>query len=180
RAIQSTAGARHPPRPNAAARLLHRLSAEDWRGAALGGCLLAPDGEALLIAREPAAAAGSVPVEAGGTALWDGRWRAQSQADERRRIGALGDAGVGVGDLIDADDDPAALRAAIPPAARGGLPAVWDEKGLRAVPALRWRRSGAAADVALTLAPSRPIATIWTAIGAGSLLGRAEGAHYVD
>ena len=88
------------------------------------GCVLASAGEYVLVCREPSAVAGPVSFSGGGTMQWDGRFRLRLEGNGS--VAALG--GDGWRALRDGRDWPAAAGAC--------LPAVFDHRGLAAVPHL--------------------------------------------
>lgn len=124
----------------------------------LGGCLIAPRRDNVLVVREPGAVAAPIALTAGAAAVWDGRYRAVvggGDADRRSRLtlGALGTEGW----ARLAATWPEARVAAVPPAARPALPALFDRSGVVAVPHLGYRRGRAAPAVTLWFAPSYPL-----------------------
>lgn len=116
------AGTNHPPRAAAVERLLTRLRAPGAVTATLAGARLEADADELRIFREPGEAArgGLSPMSMPpGSAVWDGRFEIAS--DRPLTIVAL--AGF-VGRL----EPPArAALSALPPRARGALPAVVED-----------------------------------------------------
>lgn len=70
-ALTTVTGPGYPPRRDAMGLALDALQA--GRGASLGGVLIAPRGDHLTLAREPAAAARAALLTDAG--VWDGRWR---------------------------------------------------------------------------------------------------------
>lgn len=124
--LRVIAGADWAPPPPQVARLAARPAA-----ATLGGARLLPAGrldpDAWLVVRE--AAAIGPPVAARTGALWDGRFRLATAPDpgEGWRVAALGDAAAGLRDA-----------SALPAAVLRGLPALWRNGTMVAVPLLRY------------------------------------------
>lgn len=119
-ALQTVASAPYRPREAALEAAVDRWLSGGQ--ATLHGCLMIAAGARLIVAREPAAAGGPVPVGQ----LWDGRWLAHGPAIRGRTQHILGEAG-----LIQAGGPGAHPRAACL-----GLPAVWDGARLVACRAL--------------------------------------------
>jgi tRNA(Ile)-lysidine synthase len=143
--LQTVAGARFPPPTEAVARL-----AEAPRPATLAGVQLLPAGRlggALLMVREAAAMAPSIPAQP--AALWDGRFRLgwQARTPAGASLGALG-------------DDAARLRhvSALPAAILRTLPALRLRGNLLAVPHLRYPDGHTCACFPVSFYPSRPAA----------------------
>lgn len=144
RLLVAFGGQDYTPRYDRLRRLADELFAGLKGGRTLAGCRILPqaDGRALLLreARDlaSAVAVGRAPV------TWDGRFTVTARRARRARRGA---AAVTVGALGEAD--AGALRQVAPALELGGLPrlalmtlpALRDERGLLAVPHLRWRRS---------------------------------------
>jgi tRNA(Ile)-lysidine synthase len=82
--LRAVGGAKYPPRRDAVAALANK-----FRAATLGGVMLRESRKlgGWLLAREPAACAGPVPAHK--NAIWDGRFRLQTDAPEEI-LGALG------------------------------------------------------------------------------------------
>jgi tRNA(Ile)-lysidine synthase len=140
RVLTAVGGGRYAPRLERLSRLYDRLSGGLGRGATLGGCRVLPRRGRLLIVREPAAAA-AVTVTPGLHLQWDGRFevtlaRDAGCAQGALVLGPLGEAGwAGISGGV----EPACAEA-IPAAARTGLPALSDRRGLLEVPHLGYRR----------------------------------------
>ena len=161
RVLGCIGGRRYAPRRARLSPLLDALRGGDMAAPrTLGGCILSPSGDAVLIAREAAAIRHSAPALPGGDVLWDGRFRvsfASAAAGEGRlRLCALGAAGWRAvrGGL----DRPPAM----PDGVRRSLPALRDDEGVLEVPHLGYRRPGAEtgtpAIARIAFAPSRPLA----------------------
>jgi tRNA(Ile)-lysidine synthase len=124
-------GGGYPPRLARLERLHGELMAGLRGGRTLGGCRILPRRGGVLVCREPAAVAPPMPVAPGATAVWDGRFRLclPAGAPAGLTIGALGAARI-------------EGAAALPAVVRPSLPALGDDKGVVAVPALRYVRAG--------------------------------------
>lgn len=115
------------PAAAARARLADRAAAEDAFAATLAGARIVADGEAVRITRESGEAArgGLAPLRLppGETVVWDGRFelRAETSGLEARRLAGL---------ARRLPDDQRRALAALPPAVRGGLPAIVGAQGV--------------------------------------------------
>ena len=131
-------GAAYAPRGESLLRLHAALAGGDFEaGRTLGGCRILPGRRGILICREPRAANGSIALEAGGQALWDGRFLMRSSAAAGpvtvRRLDSAAWARI--------PREDAKVRARIlPGAVRSSLPAVCDLDGIVAVPHLGYMR----------------------------------------
>jgi tRNA(Ile)-lysidine synthase len=157
--LATIGGTDYPPRLERLERLYAALEHDDLeRGRTLGRCRLVRKGARLLICREAAAVEGPVALSAGGSCLWDGRFRieAASTCPDGVTAGALGQ---DRGEL-----PPEALRRlrTLPGPARPSLVALRDRTGLAEIPALGWSR-GAAHSLGIaqiTFRPSRSLAPV--------------------
>jgi tRNA(Ile)-lysidine synthase len=125
RTLMCVSGSLYPPRHERLQRAWANLGAAQT----LSGCCLAPARGRVLVWREAAAVGDPIPLSAGVWALWDGRFRVRV-AGAGRRVAALGAA------RVESDAD-------VPRQVRPTLPALWDRRGLVAVPALGFRRDDA-------------------------------------
>jgi len=75
RVLATVGGRPYPPRGRALRRLHAALVTHQAPAMTLGGCLIRRRGDAVWFLREPAAVAGPLPLGAGESALWDGRFR---------------------------------------------------------------------------------------------------------
>jgi tRNA(Ile)-lysidine synthase len=152
RALGAVGGGGYPPRGERLERLYRNVTADAFRGRTLAGCRVLPGsgGSDLLVCREAAAAAPPVPA-ASGLNRWDGRFvlrltlarrRARGGGAQGLRIGALGRTGWATARRDRPECVATAAARAIPASARAVLPAVFDRRGLLAVPHLGYRRSG--------------------------------------
>lgn len=132
-------GGAYGPRGDRLGRLHEALSGGAYRSArTLGGCRVLPGPQGILICREPGAVSGPAALEAGGSVLWDGRFRL--------RAGGGGPLTVRRLDRENwsriPKDQRKALRNRLPGAVRPSLPAVCDLDGVVAVPHLGYMRRG--------------------------------------
>jgi tRNA(Ile)-lysidine synthase len=158
-------GRSYRPRFRAVEPALDRLLAGESGAMTLGGCLVlpAPEGDAALICREPAAVERPRPLLPPGT-VWDGRWRISVPRGAARElhVGALGAAGCNR--LARANGAWAARPewSAAPRPVRETVPAIFGAadcapESLLAVPLAGYVAEGAPADVAdIAVAPVRP------------------------
>lgn len=156
RVLACAGGAEHGPRMERLERLWQALRDGLDRPRSLAGCLLLPQRDALLVCREPRAVAEPVAAQPGGEVVWDGRFRATfaGRPDPAARLGALGAEGF----RAVAAAQPAIARPAFPARLRATLPALWDERGVSAVPHLRYNRSEEGVTIArLLFCPRRPL-----------------------
>jgi tRNA(Ile)-lysidine synthase len=149
-------GARYPVRRARIARLRAGLSMAPERARTLGGCRFVPWRGRLLVLRELAAAEPAVRLEPGERRSWDRRYAVclRSTADRAFTLGYLGRGGT------------AGLRRremagpeSLPPFVHTVLPAVWDEEGLAAIPALGYRRASEMVLPCLGFRPANPLTT---------------------
>lgn len=156
RVLSCIGGRDYPPRLERLKRLHAWLFAEDGgRGRTLSGCRVLMRESTLLICREPAAA-GSV-LAARGTVDWDNRFRLflNVRGESRGEVRRLGGAGwrQAVGDA------PALKSTPIPAPARPGLPAIWSNGKLLAVPHLGYCRNADITVEKIYFSPKRPLIT---------------------
>jgi tRNA(Ile)-lysidine synthase len=175
RILTCVGGAVYPPRFDRLERL-HRALAEGRLTSArtLGGCRIGPAGDdRLLVSRERAAMSPPVPVVAGGTLRWDGRFVVELGTAAKASGEGRGRGGKGVSDaVLDALGRrgwaeiagvlPQLRSTPIPPPVRSTLPALKDGKGVLSVPHLGYRRrSGGAGNLwisGISCAPAQPLA----------------------
>lgn len=148
--LAAVGGADYPPRLERLERLYQEIMTGMTRGRTLGGCRILPHRGALLICREAKALAAPMPVPPGSRVNWDGRFRLVLAPDAPKGLilGALG--------VVKIKD----CGRSLPAAARVGVAALSDNRGIMAVPALGYRRQGGTAaglaPDALLLRASRP------------------------
>ena len=131
RILRTVGGTAYPPRLESLERLLDELSAADAHGRTLAGCRLLPWRGAFLACREASAVEGKVPLTR-GHAVWDSRFEVEARATKGAFVGPLGP---------EARDSALKDRlSAFPAAVRPSLPALWDRKGLLAVPLAGYAR----------------------------------------
>lgn len=126
--------------------LRRALAALDGAGATLGGCRLVHHRDGVLVWRELAAVAPALSLPAGRWVLWDGRFRVRI-AQGGCRVAALGDRGIEV------------ATPSVPARARPSLPALFDARGVFAVPGLGYVR-GATRAVKVIFQPRRSLAPL--------------------
>ena len=140
RAIVATCGGRfYPTRRERIARLRCMLAAGDRRGHTLGGCHFVRWRKHILVLRELASAARPVRLTRGASRLWDRRFNITlpAIANEAVTIGYLGPSGVIELNRLQPEPHNYGLPRLVYPI----LPAVWDDKGIVAVPHLGYRRN---------------------------------------
>jgi tRNA(Ile)-lysidine synthase len=148
--LTAVGGGDYPPRLERLERLYRDIVTGLVRGRTLGGCRVLPHRGALLVCREAVGMAPPVPVRPGEKVNWDGRFNLSLSRDapDGLFLGALGPEKVNEAARV------------LPAAARFGIAALRDERGIIAVPALGYRRGGGAADGfapdAMLLRTSRP------------------------
>ncbi len=157
RVIRTVGGAAYAPRRARLEPLYAALAGAGEIGPrTLGGCIVRPDRDAILVARE--ATADAVAVAGGGELLWDRRFRLRLSASAEGRgglrVGALGRKGWN--DLRGARPEPDVRR--IPAVVGPGLPALSDACGLLEVPHLGYRRVREALVERILFAPANPVA----------------------
>lgn len=151
RVLACVGGGAYPPR----AERLERLHEEVRRGLAagrtLGGCRVLPRRGALLVTREPAAAADRLSAAPGGELWWDRRFRVRlNPASPPLTVARLG----GEGWRTALARQPGIAGLSLPEPVRAVLPALWDGACLAAVPTL-----GLGCEIASTVfAPAHPLA----------------------
>ncbi|MFQ5348754.1 MAG: tRNA lysidine(34) synthetase TilS, partial [Rhodothalassiaceae bacterium] len=137
RLVTALGGRTYPPRQERIRRALAAIRAPDFRGLALGGCLVRPlTRDRLLLCREPAAVAGRLLLADADWRCWDGRYKLRlAGATGNHAVAALGSKGWRM--LRAARPDVA--RQAPPHPARLTLPALFTATGrLLGTPHLGW------------------------------------------
>jgi tRNA(Ile)-lysidine synthase len=158
--IACVGGADYPPRLSGLERLDRDLASGLSATRTLGGCLVLPRRGRILVCREPEAVAAPVAVSEAAHLPWDGRFLAQMppHAIDDSEIGALG---------AGANDEGGPRDPAIPPAARGTLPALRDGGRVIAAPLLGYHHAGRLASLHLRFRPSRPLTGAGFALAPG-------------
>ncbi|HEY8872276.1 MAG TPA: tRNA lysidine(34) synthetase TilS [Stellaceae bacterium] len=146
----------YPARRARLARLRAGLVAEPLRARTLGGCRFVPWRGRLLVLRELAAASAPVRVEPGACLMWDRRFAADlaQAAPSGFVLGYLGQSAA-VGPERPVGDHAGDLPRLLHPV----LPALWDEKGLAAVPHLGYRRPGVEGLPRLSFRPAKALSS---------------------
>jgi tRNA(Ile)-lysidine synthase len=149
--LMAVGGADYPPRLERLERLYDDIRAGLRRGRTLGGCRIVPDDGSFLVCREAEAMAAAVAARPGATTNWDGRFKLTLSSDgpDGLTVGPLGQAKIGPSGRL------------LPTPARVAVAALRDDRGVIAVPGLRYRRdgggTGGVAPEALLLRTSRPV-----------------------
>ena len=161
RCLMTVGGSEYAPRLERLERLHDRMrSGGLGGGVTLGGCLVVPRRDVLLVCREPAMAAEETAIVPGATVLWDGRFRiARSRTESTgratrlvvRRLGTDGWAAL-VARQPDVRGHP------IPPPARPSLPSLWSARGIVAVPHLDIGQASSHMSVSATFLAAAPLA----------------------
>ena len=144
RILMCIGGQPYPPRSERLERLYTAISTGALtRMRTLGGCLVVPRREGLLVTREPGAVSHRMTLAHGSDVVWDHRFRVigrgrRAQVGSQLTLAALGRDGWA--EIRSADS--ARPFAAIPAPIRYTLPAMWDHTGLVAVPHFGYRRAG--------------------------------------
>ena len=138
-ALRCVSGAAYRPREGDLERALAAVLAREAR--TLHGCAMRPEGDDLLIHREPAAVAAlASPVGQ----PWDGAWRLHGPAIEGCEVRALGETGLAVLGLLARGHGPRAALAAKPAPWREGDLAGFAPLEFGAPYAAEWRPPGGA------------------------------------
>ncbi|MFZ0693400.1 MAG: tRNA lysidine(34) synthetase TilS [Alphaproteobacteria bacterium] len=146
RCLLCVSGAGYPPRGEKLESLcadLRASPAAETFARTLAGCRIVrqpsvEDGGSILICREEARAATAAIAPPGNSFLWDGRFKiVRSDRGGATWLGPLGYEGWR--EIVQAA--PTLRESAIPLPARFSLPALWDSKGVVAVPHLGYRRA---------------------------------------
>jgi len=133
RLCRTLGGALYPPRLDRLERLYGELLAGLGGRRTFSGCLIVPKKQGLLVCREVARLSPSLPVRAGDSVFWDGRFTLRLSGQGEGRIDGLGHRGwLSIQDAVGTTSLP---REVLPT-----LPAVVDHHGISAVPHLGYRR----------------------------------------
>ena len=161
--LATVGGADYPVRLEQLERLYGSLPADIGGGRTLGGCHLVAKTGHVLVCREAAAVADRQAALPGAQLHWDGRFAIAVPADARPglSIGPLGHDGAAQLAAEGCDDG-------VPSVVRLPLPALFDAKGLAAVPPLGWCRPGTDSRLAnreiAVFAPLRPLSGLWVTV----------------
>ncbi len=117
--LRCIGGHHHPVRGDRLTALLSHL--QRGKGGTAAGCLVAPRGRAMLIAREPAAAAPPVVIREGSPVWWDRRWRVWALTGDS--VGAVGAAEAAALRRVTEEVRciPSVVLASLPAIRRGGV-----------------------------------------------------------
>ncbi|MDQ2101336.1 tRNA lysidine(34) synthetase TilS, partial [Azospirillum sp. C340-1] len=156
RCIAATGGAPYPPKDEAAERLFAEITGGGFRGRTLGGCRILPRRGHLVIAREPVGVTERLSLTPGGEVWWDRRFavRLAGGPGGPVAVAKLGRDGW----RIALSARPDSGRIGLPEPVRETLPALWDGKGLAAVPHLGFARPGFTLSAAALHAPGVALA----------------------
>jgi len=167
RCLMAVSGAGYPPRRERLERLLAELRRAGAAAArTLAGCRIVPHRRRLVICREAGRAESRKVPSAGGPLLWDGRFLialGPVRGKAALRLAPLGEKGwAEIAKAV-----PESRRSAVPAAVRPSLPALFDSRGVLAVPHLGFTRTKAAGAAfgALAWQPANPLTTagFWVA-----------------
>jgi tRNA(Ile)-lysidine synthase len=153
--IAAIGGRPYPARREPVARLRGMLAAADRRGHTLGGCHFVSWRNRILVLRELTGAAQAIRLPPGTSLLWDHRFSVAlpATANGAVTLGYLGPSGVVELNRL----QPERHRCGLPPLVYPILPAVRDEKGIAAVPHLRYRRDEDVVLPAFGFCPINPL-----------------------
>jgi tRNA(Ile)-lysidine synthase len=155
RLCQTIGGSPYPPRLERLERLHDELRAGLAVRRSFAGCVLAPTRSGVVVCREPAAIAGPLAVGAGQTVLWDRRFTLTLGGSGQAVIRALGaDGWKTIRAMVGKTDVSSAVRL--------GLPSVFDQHGVSAVPHLGYKRNphGDVLVDHLAFTPANPLAGV--------------------
>lgn len=140
RTLTSASGGQFGPRFESLTGLYARLTTGPWSDASLHGCLVTRDGDQIVIAREPAAIDDERRLAPGASVLWDGRFRITLKASSEIafNVARLPE------NAFRKDVLPEELMQ-VARVTRGTIPALFDSKGVAAVPHVGYVRADVAA-----------------------------------
>lgn len=152
RLCRTIGGGAYPPRLARLERLLADLRRPETRRRTFAGCLLARKKNGWLVCREAGRLSPPVEVTTGGKMLWDGRFGLSFSGRGSGQVGGLGRQGV-----LSIRNSIADIE--IPLEVMCALPALFDHRGVSAVPHLGYKREG---DSGLTIervwfSPANPL-----------------------
>jgi tRNA(Ile)-lysidine synthase len=148
-------GTTYPPRRERIARLREVLATAAQRGHTLGGCRFRRWRERILVTRELAKSAPPLQLRPGESVIWDRRFEILTPRGDSGRF-TIGYLGLARTARLDRGT-PQLRHAPLPRLLFPVLPALWDEKGIAAVPHLGYRREGV---VGLPRVVFRPVNTL--------------------
>ena len=148
-------GAYYPPRRERIARLREALGSAARRGHTLGGCRFMRWREGILVTRELARAAPPLRLRPGERTIWDRRFEIMTPQADRGPL-TIGYLGLAAAPRLDRRM-PRLRRARLPRLLFPVIPAVWDEKGIAAVPHLGYGRDGIADLPQIVFRPLTPL-----------------------
>lgn len=153
RLLMLAGGGRHTPRLDGLERLFARLRRGMERPATLAGATVTPSAQGLLFCREAGRIEAPLALVPGADVLWDGRFRVRVGRDIAAGL-TLGALGTGHGRRL-----VTALghSSAIPAPARPGLPALFADGTVCAVPHLGYNDGRQLETLGIALSPSRPL-----------------------
>lgn len=156
RLVATVGGSSYLARGERIASVRDALVAAPTRARTLGGCRLVPWRGRVLVLRELGRAEPPLPLEPGECRIWDRRFGVSLPATGKRgfAIGYLGQFSGQIparGNASEPDELPRLLHPS--------LPAIWDEAGLAAIPALGYRRAPELALPGLRFRPANPLTT---------------------
>ncbi|WP_142848790.1 tRNA lysidine(34) synthetase TilS [Telmatospirillum sp. J64-1] len=164
-------GRAYPPRAERLRGIYDQLRS-GRRDLTLGGCLLAARRDGLLVCREPGRLTALTELRPDKVVLWDGRYRMFLSPEKNEAVsppGAAKVAALGAQGWRDIRSHLAGEAGmALPEPVRLGLPAIYDEHGISAVPQLGYKREGGRTTDARV--PSVLFAPRITVTGAGHCL----------
>jgi len=153
--VAAIGGKPYPARRERIARLRGVLAGAPSRGHTLGSCRFVHWRDRVLVLPEFAGAAGPVRLTPGTSLLWGRRF---SVALPATAIGAVTVGYLGRSGVVALNRHrPEPRRCGLPRLIYQILPAVWDEKGIAAVPHLGYRREGATALPEFSFRPINPL-----------------------
>jgi tRNA(Ile)-lysidine synthase len=150
RVARCIGGARYPARRDRVARLRDGLAAAPARARTLGGCRFVPWRGLILVMRELAAADPPCALEPGESVVWDRRFAVTLPAETpgALTLGYLGQRGESLPERYSGNE---------PRLVHPVLPALWDGRGLAAVPSLGYRRPGVEVSSCVLFRPAHPL-----------------------
>lgn len=136
RLLTGISGSPYGPRFDRLENLYNRIVSEPWRDVTLHGCFVARDGPDLILSREVARVSDVQDIGVQETKVWDGRFRVTLGAkEENLSVGRFTASRLkSAAWKIVCDEMPHSALERVPSHIRETLPAIFDSKGLAAVP----------------------------------------------